>query len=702
LKENDASEGFVRTEDLSRFEGEGGREKSIPDQGDLPPGRAIVENIYLGDLPNERFQVQIGMQRSELRYRRLFESAQDGVWIIDPHTRKILDANPFIADLLGYPYEALLGKELFEIGLLQDEKASQQAFQELQRKGYIRYEDLPLETQTGQRREVEFVSNLYQEGEKQVIQCNIRDVTARKKVEQELSEKARLLDLSNDAIIVRNLNGEIRWWSKGAENLYGWTSEEAIGKPLDSLLQTEFQKPMEEVFAQLHREGQFSGEVVQTARDGRRVSTVSRWVLDRGTESILTSHTDITKRKQMEDALRQSEERYRNLFNSIDEGLCVIEMLLDEEGQPADYRFLETNPSFCKQTGIGDAVGKRMREIAPEHEAYWFEIFGNVVLTGEPVRFIREAKELNSWFDGYAFRLGGQEKRKVAVLFRNITARIEVEEALKRAHTRLAHRADDLEQAVARRTAELSATNKQLEAFVYSIAHDLRAPLRSIRGFSAILLEEVEANLSETGRHFAHRIGKSAQFMDEMLGDLLAFSEIAQERVEMVPLHLGQVVQSVLSGLEPEVQAKQARVEMDGVWPEVLGNAPHVGAILSHFVSNALKFVAADVQPFVRLRAEERVGFVRIWVEDNGVGIAPEHQDQIFKLFTRLHGEKYPGTGIGLAIVEKGVARLGGRTGVDSAPGQGSRFWFELRKTPFGIKDPGKTILLMDDSVHVL
>ena len=222
--------------------------------------------------------------------------------------------------------------------------------------------------------------------------------------------------------------------------------------------------------------------------------------------------------------------------------------------------------------------------------------------------------------------------------------------------------------------------NKQLEAFVYSIAHDLRAPLRAMQGFSTMLVEEAGAGLDETGKDYADRINKAAQFMDALLIDLLDFSRISQQRVELTAVNLQTVVESVLSRLQKDIQEKNARVESSGPWPLVLAHEPTLTQVLFNLASNALKFAAPDVPPLLQLRAEQRAECIRMWVEDKGLGIAPDHQDQIFRLFTRLQGEKYTGTGIGLAIVQTGVERMGGRVGVESTPGQGSRFWFELRK----------------------
>lgn len=264
------------------------------------------------------------LEHSELRFRRLFESARDGVLILDPVSRKIIEANPYMSEMLGYSRGELIGKELFEIGLLKDEAASRTAFAELQERGYIRYEHLPLESKLGVRHDVEFVSNLYPEGDQEVIQSNIRDITRRKRLEREVQEKARLLDLSNDAVIVCDLHDNIRFWNVGAETLYGWRQEDTLGQNLHSLLHSEFSRPWNDISHQLAKDHHFSGDVIQTARDGRRIPCLCRLVLDPATSSILASHTDISERKTVEVELVHSLEKAIAAVRGKDDFLAAL------------------------------------------------------------------------------------------------------------------------------------------------------------------------------------------------------------------------------------------------------------------------------------------------------------------------------------------------------------------------------------------
>ena len=256
-----------------------------------------------------------------------------------------------------------------------------------------------------------------------------------------------------------------------------------------------------------------------------------------------------------------------------------------------------------------------------------------------------------------------------------------MQDELHTAHTKLTDRAGQLEKAVAVRTAELTATNKQLEAFVYSIAHDLRAPLRSMQGFSAMLVEEAGTALSETARDYAHRISSSAQFMDALLKDLIAYGGIAEQKVELSVVDLENLANVAATTVKGEGDhGKRAKLELAGPWPKILAHEETLGPVLGHLLENALKFVAPEVTPKVRVSTEETGEFIRLWVEDNGIGVAADHHEQIFKLFTRLRTDKYGGTGVGLAIVKKGLERMSGRCGVESAPTKGSRFWIDLKK----------------------
>lgn len=750
----------------------------------------------------ERKQADQRVRRSELRYRRLFEAAQGGILILDPNTRQITEANPYILEFLGYTHEQIVGKELWEIGLLKDKEACQKAFLELKAKGFIRYESLPLETKADQRREVEFVSNLYEENGEAVVQCNIRDITERKlaelkfrgllesapdamiitdregqitlintqteklfgyarseligkrievlipprfrdrypghrhgfvadphsrpmgsglelwalrkdgsefpveirssplkteegtlvtaavrdvtdrkKAEQELSEKARLLDLSNDAIIVRDLDDKITSWNKGAEDLYGWTSAEVIGKHLDALLQTEFPKPRECILAQFQSEGQFSGELVQIARDGRRVPALCRWVLDRGTESILTSHTDITERKRTEEALHESAQLLRFTAESMPQK--TFSARANGEMSYFNQQWMEyTGRTFEELRNWG------WKQVFPPEDLE--KIMGrwqHSLDTGELFEMehrLRRKDGVYRWHLSRAQAMRDAERK--IVMWVGSDTDIETikrtAEELATVQALLTNHAAQLENLVAERTASLQGTVHELESFSYSVMHDLRAPLRAMISFGELLQEEQGERLDEAGRNYLVRILAAARRLDRLTRDILSYSQVARQELQLEPVDVEKLARDLIRDF-PELQPPKAEIEICTPLHDVMAHEASLGQCFTNLLTNAVKFVPPGTVPRILIRTELIDDAVRIGFEDNGIGVAERDQKRIFRIFERVHPTTlYEGTGIGLAIVRKTIESMGGTIGMESAPGSGSRFWIQLPRAP--------------------
>ena len=253
---------------------------------------------------------------------------------------------------------------------------------------------------------------------------------------------------------------------------------------------------------------------------------------------------------------------------------------------------------------------------------------------------------------------------------------------LEDAKAELAQHAQSLEQQVAERTTALRATVAELEAFSYSVSHDLRAPLRAIQGYAAVVKENLQNQMDKQTDEFLDRIMRSATRLDALVQDMLAYSRMSRSPVQLKPIDLDKVVRDIINHY-PELHPPRALTQIDSPLPPVIAHEGFLTQCLSNLLSNAVKFIAPGVQPQVRVRAELRSDGpkpnVRVWVEDNGIGIQPSDQERIFKIFERgHHSSEFEGTGIGLAIVQKAAERMGGTAGVESQPGKGSRFWIQL------------------------
>jgi signal transduction histidine kinase len=261
-----------------------------------------------------------------------------------------------------------------------------------------------------------------------------------------------------------------------------------------------------------------------------------------------------------------------------------------------------------------------------------------------------------------------------------IAARKDVEAALREARDQLARSNLELEQHVRERTEKLRETIAELEAFSYSVSHDLRAPLRAMYGYAEILLKDAGEKLTKDERHYLERIKRAGQRMDRLVQDVLRYSRVSRTEVSLQTVDLERVLREVIEE-HPMLRSYAQQITVVPPLGKVLGHDMLLTQCFSNLLLNAIKFVAPGVQPEVRVWSEGRDAVVRVWIEDNGIGIASHHLPKLFGMFERIHpADAFEGNGIGLAIVKRSATRMGGEVGVESIPGAGSRFWVDLQR----------------------
>ena len=359
-----------------------------------------------------------------------------------------------------------------------------------------------------------------------------------------------------------------------------------------------------------------------------------------------------------------------------------------------DARFKELNPAWHLVLGYTEQELKARPfwdRMDDEDRALTQEALARAVALQRPISFEAQYRCSDGTGRCFSWTVAPYPAEQLLYLFaRDVTEARRAEREIKKLNADLEQRARELgvtnselqTEIASRKRTELALqeSNSALEAFSYSVSHDLRAPIRAMQGFAKVLLEDYGDAMDEMGRECAARIVNASERMDTLVHDLLVYSRLGHTELALNRIPLQEAVLETIVNLEEELRARKARVEVVEPLPFVLAHPTTLTQVLTNLISNGTKFVAEGREPEIKVWAHSQDGHVTLSIQDNGIGISPENQERIFRVFERLHGvDDYPGTGLGLAIVKKAVERMNGAAGVESQPGKGSRFWIRLQ-----------------------
>lgn len=520
--------------------------------------------------------------------------------------------------------------------------------------------------------------------------------------EEALRLQVRCLESAN--VMVLGADGTVFYWNHPMQSLYGYSAEQALGRLSNELLQTRFLEPFETILAGLRAGKQWSGELSQCRADGEWIAVMNHWVpcLNGQGRLLFTVVTCLKINQKNDDDAAQA--RLAAIVESTDE--VIISKTLDgiiTSWNAAAERLL----GYRAEEMIGQPISRIIPPDRLDEEVGILEQLrrGLKIERYETVRLTKDGRLLIVSLTISPIRSRSGRIIGASKILRDISER-------KQAETALVQAREHLEQIVAERTRKLRETVAELEAFCYSLSHDMRAPVRAIHSFMNLLQEDYGPLLGDEGRDYAQRSIRAARRMDRLIEDVLAFSRLSRQDIIIGSVNIDLLVRELVAEW-PEFQQPRAEVRVEGTLLPVLGHESLLTQCITNLLGNAVKFVAPGVRPQVRIWTEAFQtlqsahpsprdsgspasgavaprSMVRLWVADNGIGIDPAAHQRIFELFHRDHpNPDYEGTGIGLAIVRKAAERMQGRVGVESQPGQGSRFWIELPAAPASPPEPG-------------
>ena len=632
----------------------------------------------------ERKKAEEVLKSSESRYRRFFEAVRDGILIIDAKTGTILDVNPFLIELLGFTHEQFLGKKLWEIGVFKDIAASKDNFKKLQEKKYIRFENLPLETADGRRIYAEFVSFVYEVDDTEVMQCNIRDITERKKAEERLRETRdyleNLIDYANAPIIVWDKKFRITRFNHAFENLTGRSQEEVIGKDLEILFpeatKEESLKKIHKTAAGKHWEVveipilHTSGKTYTVLWNSAAIHNPAGDII-----STIAQGQDITERKRAEERLRETRDYLENLIDYANAPIIVWDK---------KFRITRFNHAFENLTGRSqeEVIGKDLEILFPE--ATKEESLKKIHKTAAgkhwevveiPILHTSGKTYTVLWNSAAIHNPAGDIISTIAQ-GQDITERKQMEAELKR-------HSEKLEQTVSERTRELRDVQDQLVKkeklailgkLAGGVGHELRNPLGAIKNaayFLDMALEKPDPDVKEMIKLINKEVARS----EDIISSLLDFA-----RPKTLTLTKEVFTTAVNEALKRNPIPDHVTVinNLDETLPRILADQDKLLQVFNNIISNAFQAMPGGGSLTITSKQPDPE-WVSISFTDTGEGISAENMK---KLFEPLFTTKIKGIGLGMVVSKNIVELHGGHIDVRSKAGKGTTVTVNL---PMGV-----------------
>jgi PAS domain S-box-containing protein len=623
------------------------------------------------------------LELSEDKFRFLFDTMSQGVVFQDDNGR-IIQANRAAATILGISMDRLVGRTLEGLDL----KAIRESGAELKVEEYppniamrnsIQVNNFLMGIYIPKERSYRWLltSSVPKFGKDASVPymtiSTFTDITGRVQAEKIIKTKDELINMTGEMAKVGGWEinagtGVVTWTDEVARihdvgldekitlqkgiDFYAPGSREKIDKAVKDVLQSG--KPYDLELDIISAKG-----IIKHIRTtGLPVEQNGRVIKVRGI------FQDITEQKRIEDRMRASENQYRSLFASIGQGVALCEMIFDQNGLPSDYRIIDVNEAYVNITGLTREriIGKTACEFLPKVEESWIQTFGKLVKTGVPQYFENKAESLDKFYSVYSYVIKGNQ---FVVLLTDISERKNQEQDKEKMISELAHK------------------NAELERFVYTVSHDLRNPLITIRGFTGVIKKSIAENDIEEMTEGINYIDRASASMSDILNDLLAMSRVGRLINPPVRVLFFDIVKEAANLVRGEAEAFDVNIKYSGLddvlqpGAYVYGDRRRLVEVLQNLLANSIKFTAGSKPPVIEvgIRRDENPVY---YVKDNGIGIEPQYLNKIFDLFEKLNPE-IEGTGAGLAIVKRIIELHNGRIWAESEGiGKGSVFCFTL------------------------